>query len=172
MKVRLLIGRIAVAAVAIHASVGSLLARTQPAAAVGPWQPVPGQIMTRWAQDVSPGKVLPEYPRPQMVRQQWQNLNGLWDYAITDAVKTGTDNELVVSVFDATGGMQPKGKRYLYVAGCKSVELSPDGLRSIGQVGISGTNHNERGAWAAVRPAVFASGAGQARFASFIYRPL
>ena len=38
--------------------------------------------MTRWAKDVSPDKVLPEYPRPQMVRKEWQNLNGLWDYAI------------------------------------------------------------------------------------------
>ncbi len=25
---------------------------------------------------------LPEYPRPQMVRENWQNLNGWWDYAI------------------------------------------------------------------------------------------
>ena len=47
------------------------------------WQPVPGKIMTRWAKDVSPDNVLPEYPRPQLVRTQWQNLNGLWDYALT-----------------------------------------------------------------------------------------
>jgi Glycosyl hydrolases family 2, sugar binding domain/Glycosyl hydrolases family 2/Glycosyl hydrolases family 2, TIM barrel domain len=39
--------------------------------------------MTKWARDVKPSKVLPEYPRPQMVRDEWQNLNGLWDYAIT-----------------------------------------------------------------------------------------
>jgi len=39
--------------------------------------------MTPWANDVSPANALPEYPRPQMVRKQWQNLNGLWDYAIT-----------------------------------------------------------------------------------------
>src|SRR3954462_1373858 len=46
------------------------------------WKPAKGRLMTRWAKDVSPDKVLPEYPRPQMVRKDWQNLNGLWDYAI------------------------------------------------------------------------------------------
>ncbi|MFC1782491.1 sugar-binding domain-containing protein [Planctomycetota bacterium] len=38
--------------------------------------------MTRWAKDVSPDNVWPEYPRPTMVREDWLNLNGLWDYAI------------------------------------------------------------------------------------------
>ncbi len=47
------------------------------------WKPAKAALMTRWAKDVSPDKVLPEYPRPQMVRDTWQNLNGLWDYAIT-----------------------------------------------------------------------------------------
>ena len=51
--------------------------------AMAQWKPVEGQLMTRWAKDVSPGNVWPEYPRPQMTRDQWQNLNGLWDYAIT-----------------------------------------------------------------------------------------
>ena len=47
------------------------------------WKPVPGAFpMTRWAKDVSPDKALPEYPRPQMVRKDWLNLNGLWDYAV------------------------------------------------------------------------------------------
>src|ERR1019366_2198485 len=47
--------------------------------------PRPGQhIRTRWAADVTPDHVLPEYPRPQMVRSAWINLNGRWDYAITD----------------------------------------------------------------------------------------
>jgi hypothetical protein len=39
--------------------------------------------MTRWAADVNPTNVWPDYPRPQLVRQQWLNLNGLWDYALT-----------------------------------------------------------------------------------------
>ena len=46
------------------------------------WQPAKGPLMTRFAADVSPDKALPEYPRPQLVREQWQNLNGLWDYAV------------------------------------------------------------------------------------------
>ena len=46
------------------------------------WKPVPGHIMTPWADDVNPRNPLPEYPRPQLVRKDWINLNGLWDYAI------------------------------------------------------------------------------------------
>jgi hypothetical protein len=45
------------------------------------WQPAKGPLMTRWAKDVSPDKVHPEYPRPQMVRNDWVNLNGLWEFA-------------------------------------------------------------------------------------------
>jgi hypothetical protein len=44
--------------------------------------------MTRWAAEVKSDLVLPEYPRPQMVREKWLNLNGLWDYAIV-AKETG-----------------------------------------------------------------------------------
>jgi hypothetical protein len=42
------------------------------------WQPAKGPLLTRWAKDVQPNKVHPEYPRPQMVRKDWLNLNGLW----------------------------------------------------------------------------------------------
>ena len=48
----------------------------------GSYQPAGEKIMTRWARDVSPEKVHGEYPRPTMVRDEWLNLNGLWDYAI------------------------------------------------------------------------------------------
>ena len=47
------------------------------------WKPVPGHIMTPWAEKVDPAHPLPEYPRPQLVRANWVNLNGLWDYAVT-----------------------------------------------------------------------------------------
>ncbi len=63
------------------------------------WQPAKGPLMTRWAKDVSPKNAHPEYPRPQMVREDWQNLNGLWEYAITgkDAPQPATwDGQILV----------------------------------------------------------------------------
>lgn len=46
------------------------------------WKPVGDKIKTQWAEKIDPANPLPEYPRPQLVREQWQNLNGSWDYAI------------------------------------------------------------------------------------------
>ena len=46
------------------------------------WQPAGDKIKTRWASQVDVNNVLPEYPRPIMERAEWQNLNGLWDYAV------------------------------------------------------------------------------------------
>ncbi|KAA5825153.1 glycoside hydrolase family 2 [Algibacter amylolyticus] len=47
------------------------------------WQPTGDKIKSTWAEKVTPDNVWDEYPRPQMERTQWQNLNGLWEYAIT-----------------------------------------------------------------------------------------
>jgi hypothetical protein len=47
------------------------------------WRPTEGPLQTQWAKDVSPKNAHPEYPRPQMERKQWLNLNGLWDFSIT-----------------------------------------------------------------------------------------
>ena len=46
------------------------------------WKPAGDLIRTTWADQVNPQNPLPEYPRPILVRGDWQNLNGLWDYAI------------------------------------------------------------------------------------------
>ena len=46
------------------------------------WAVVPGRIKTPWADSVNPAAPHPEYPRPQMVRDRWMNLNGLWNYSI------------------------------------------------------------------------------------------
>lgn len=51
------------------------------------WQPAGEHILTQWAADIDAANPLPEYPRPQMVRKEWMNLNGLWDY--TTALSSG-----------------------------------------------------------------------------------
>lgn len=46
------------------------------------WKPAGDKIKTPWAEKVNPKAVLPEYPRPQLERNEWVNLNGEWEYAI------------------------------------------------------------------------------------------
>ena len=38
-------------------------------------------IKTPWTDEVGPDNALPDYPRPQMTRDRWQNLNGVWQFA-------------------------------------------------------------------------------------------
>ena len=52
------------------------------------WKIAGDKIKTKWADNIDVNNVLPEYPRPQMQRDLWMNLNGLWNYAI---VKKGMD---------------------------------------------------------------------------------
>ena len=44
-----------------------------------------GPITTKWGRQVTPQNAWRAYPRPQMARDTWMNLNGEWDYAITPA---------------------------------------------------------------------------------------
>ncbi len=54
-------------------------------------QASPSHLVSRWAAEVDTARVLPEYPRPQMVRSGWQNLNGWWDYAVRDSAASEPD---------------------------------------------------------------------------------
>jgi hypothetical protein len=54
-----------------------------PAAAAAEWKPAPAPLMTKWGKQVTPETAWQEYPRPQLVRKDWLNLNGLWDFAVT-----------------------------------------------------------------------------------------
>ena len=45
-------------------------------------------LMTTWGEKVTPENAWREYPRPQMVRANWTNLNGQWDYAVTSVTNT------------------------------------------------------------------------------------
>ncbi len=44
------------------------------------WQMKQAPLMTQWAALVNTNTPLPEYPRPQMVRSNWMNLNGIWQF--------------------------------------------------------------------------------------------
>ncbi|MFI6656427.1 PA14 domain-containing protein [Streptomyces sp. NPDC050523] len=43
------------------------------------------ELRTKWADDVSPRNAHPEYPRPQLTRGAWKNLNGSWQFAAAKA---------------------------------------------------------------------------------------
>ena len=55
-------------------------------------------MKTRWFDKVTKTP-LQEYPRPQLVRKDWQNLNGIFNYAITghtDKIPSKFDGEILV----------------------------------------------------------------------------
>jgi hypothetical protein len=93
-------------------------AADQPAAG---WSPAKGPLMTRWARDVTPENVHPEYPRPQMTRADWLNLNGLWQLEIGkagDAPPSNKDLPLRIlvpfPVESALSGVMKRAERLWY----------------------------------------------------------
>ena len=90
--------------IGLLASLGAALLSTAPgASAQNPASATPqvrkAPIMSRWEKKVTPDNAWREYPRPQLVRPQWQNLNGQWDYAITTQtvpVPTTFDGKILV----------------------------------------------------------------------------
>lgn len=76
------------------------------------WKMVDGKIRTQWAEQVTPDNVLPEYPRPIMEREEWKNLNGLWDYAIVERGKhlPATFDGQILVPFAAESALSGVGK--------------------------------------------------------------
>jgi hypothetical protein len=59
---------------------------TPPVASAATWQPKIPPLSTPWTAQVTPTNALPEYPRPQLVRSDWLNLNGIWQFAGASSV--------------------------------------------------------------------------------------
>ena len=87
---------VCVMAVAVIGATASAFASAKPSVDGGGtasvWRPakpagrdVP-PMLTEWGEKVTPENAWREYPRPQMVRSRWTNLNGLWDYAVTEDI--------------------------------------------------------------------------------------
>ena len=63
------------------------------------WEPKGDRIKTSWGKKLDPNKVWQEYPRPQLERKDWINLNGLWKYHISkqdDAYPLKFDGNILV----------------------------------------------------------------------------
>ena len=95
------------------------------------WQSAGDKIKTRWAEKVTPENVWKEYPRPQMVRPQWQNLNGLWEYAVTSnqAVKPEEWEQNILVPFALETPLSGVGRRIEsdeVIWYRRSFELSPE----------------------------------------------
>ena len=63
------------------------------------WEPKGEKIKTSWGKKLDPNKVWQEYPRPQLERKDWLNLNGLWNYHISkqeDAYPLKFDGNILV----------------------------------------------------------------------------
>ena len=78
------------------------------------WKMAPVSLSTEWAKQVSPANALPEYPRPQMTRANWKNLNGLWSYGLTDAAATtapGAMNDQILVPFAYESALSGVGKK-------------------------------------------------------------
>ena len=78
-----------------------------------PWQPAGDRIKTKWSEQVNPQNPLPEYPRPLLTRGDWQNLNGLWEYAIAakgGGIPTVFDGKILVPfpIESSLSGVQKK----------------------------------------------------------------
>lgn len=62
----------------------ALLSSGSVGAEEAPWKIADAPLITKWAKTVTPENVRKEYPRPLMVRKEWQSLNGIWQFAFDD----------------------------------------------------------------------------------------
>ena len=70
------------------------------------------ELKTRWSRLVTPENVWKEYPRPDFARPNWKNLNGLWEYAITEDEKVPKAFQgLILVPFSPEAPLSGVGKR-------------------------------------------------------------
>ena len=77
-------------------------------------------MKTQWTDTVDRDHPLNEYPRPQMLRAEWMNLNGRWEYAMCNSpvIPKGFDGEIIVPFSPETElsgvGRSLKSDEYLW----------------------------------------------------------
>ena len=53
-------------------------------------KPFATHLITQWGEELTAENAWQEYPRPQLCRENWTNLNGEWDYTVTPATASET----------------------------------------------------------------------------------
>ena len=77
-------------------------------------------MKTQWTDTVDRDHPLNEYPRPQMVRAEWMNLNGRWEYSMCNSpvIPKSFDGEIIVPFSPETElsgvGRSLKSDEYLW----------------------------------------------------------
>ena len=102
------------------------------------WKMQKAPLMTQWANDINPDNVWGEYPRPQLVRGDWMNLNGVWKFGSLTSLEASLPETMTQEIlvpfcvesaisgikkhyatfgyrrtFEVPGGWTAKGKRIL-----------------------------------------------------------
>ncbi len=62
------------------------------------WKMLKAPLMTQWASDVNPENVLGEYPRPQLVRNEWRNLNGIWQFSSLSSIEASLPESMTQEI--------------------------------------------------------------------------
>lgn len=95
-------------------------------------------LMTKWGEQLDSAHVLEEYPRPQMVRNSYLNLNGYWDYAITSERKrpNQSDGKILVpfspeATLSGVGRQLKPDEKLICERTLPVTELPTDGSRCI-----------------------------------------
>ncbi|MGW3469880.1 glycoside hydrolase family 2 protein [Saccharopolyspora sp. NPDC000995] len=98
------------------ATASGIPAAADSAAAAAPWRPKPPPLTTPWTDQVGPDNALPEYPRPQLTRERWLNLNGLWSYGGGSIPPTAATEQILVPYPPESGlsGIQRHDDHMLY----------------------------------------------------------
>jgi len=85
------------------------------------WKMGKANLMTQYASTIDTANVLGEYPRPQMVRQNWMNLNGIWQFqpgvSATESVPAGKLSRKILVPFaeeSAISGIMTHNDRMWY----------------------------------------------------------
>lgn len=91
------------------------------------------QLISRWGKKIDPDNILPEYPRPKLVRDSYINLNGEWEYCIDGKESADTyDGKILVPFSPETllSGVERIVNPHQYLHYRKSFTLPPGFIRS------------------------------------------